>query len=79
MKLKDIKINGEDLLKFFNEHISFDENQTTDERGFAIKFFYKIDVSDLSKFINEEATKSKNTKVIPVSTDNQRSIQTSSN
>ncbi|MEF9476779.1 hypothetical protein OWR28_02555 [Chryseobacterium sp. 1B4] len=77
MKLKDVNINAEDLLKFFNEHIAFEQDQSVDERGFTLKFYYKMEVSELAEFIKESASKYKTERIIPNTTPDQRSIHPS--
>ncbi len=43
MRLKDIKINAEDLLNFLNKHIAFEHDQSIEGRSFTLNFHYKIE------------------------------------
>lgn len=54
MKLKDVKINAEDLLNFFNSNISFEE-PTEESAGLIVEFFYKVRLSELMDFVVKQS------------------------
>ncbi|SHH69042.1 hypothetical protein SAMN05421866_3496 [Chryseobacterium oranimense] len=54
MKLKDVKINAEDLLNFINNNFSFEE-PTVDSEGLRVEFFYKVRLSDFMDFVVKQA------------------------